>query len=98
MLGAALYRNNDCDQAAGAFSNARQHRNETSRGFAGFLFALNVWQLNRKADARKHFHDAVQWMDENNRPDKELWRFRRETAELLGVNDSQPNRQDLPNI
>ena len=84
-LGVALYRAHRFDEAADAFSKARKNRNENSRAFAGFFFAMNAWQLNRQKDARRLFHEAVFWMEEQNCEDRDFIRFRREAAELLKI-------------
>ena len=43
------------------------------------------WQLDHKAEARKWYDQAVEWMEKNRPHDEELRRFRAEAKELLEI-------------
>jgi hypothetical protein len=58
--------------------------------FDWYFLALAHWQLGHKDDARTWNEKAVSWMDNNQPENKELLRFRAEAAELLGISDVEP--------
>jgi hypothetical protein len=53
--------------------------------FNGFFLATARWQLGETDAARKSYDQAVAWMEKNAPTNQELIRYRREAAELLGI-------------
>jgi hypothetical protein len=47
------------------------------------------WQLGNKAEARRWYDQAAQWMDENKPKYEGLRRFREEAAELMGIEEKK---------
>ena len=81
-----LYRAGDCKAAVTALEKSGELRNGGD-SFDWFFLAMAHWQMGEKAEARKWYDQAVQWMDKNRPADEELRRFRAEATEMLGVND-----------
>ena len=54
-----------------------------------FLLAMAHWQLGDKDEARQWFDKGAQWMDAHNANSETMVRFRKEAAELLGVNEKK---------
>ncbi len=84
-LGVALYRIGACKESIDSLERSMQLRNGGD-SFDWFFLAMDYQQLGEKEKARAWYDKAVQWMDKNQPKNEELRRFRREAAELLGVN------------
>jgi tetratricopeptide (TPR) repeat protein len=85
-LGVAHYRAGDWKAAVAALDKSM----ELSKGGGindWFFLAMAHCRLNDKAEARKWYDKAVEWMDKNAPEDEGLRRFRAEASELLGVAD-----------
>jgi tetratricopeptide (TPR) repeat protein len=67
--------------------------------FDWFFLSMAHRQLGNTEQAADYFQKAVQWMDKNNRQDKELRRFRAEAAKLLGVPaEKKDSRSPMPKL
>ena len=83
-LGAAQYRNGAWKAAIEALMKSVQ-LGKGGDSFAFFFLAMAHWQLDEKDKARAWYDQAVAWMDKKQPQNKELKRFRAETAALLGL-------------
>jgi serine/threonine protein kinase/Flp pilus assembly protein TadD len=93
-LGVAEYRAMHWKAAVLAFEKSMEIR-KGGDGFDWFFLAMAHWQLGEKAQARKLYDEAIQWMEKNKPQDEELQRFRAEAATLLGVDDqSRPKAKE----
>ena len=72
-------------KAAIEASNKSSELRNGGDSFDWFFLAMANWQLGKKAEARKWYDEAVQWMDKNQPKDEELRRFRSEAEALLGM-------------
>ena len=54
-----------------------------------FFLAMAHWQLGNKAEARRWYDQAIEWTDKQAPTSENRGRFRREAAELLGVNEKK---------
>ena len=83
-LGVARYRAGQWQKAIEAIEKAIDLR---SGGDANdwFFLAMSHWQSGNKAEARKWYDKAGEWIVANPSPNEELDQFRREAADLLGV-------------
>jgi uncharacterized protein HemY len=95
-LGTALYRTGDWNGAVEALQ--KSNRIKESGSSYSFL-AMAHWQLGDKEKAGQCFRKAVEWMDKNKPDpldaDEESWRrSRAEAADLLGIKDEPPGKQD----
>jgi hypothetical protein len=62
-----------------------------------FFLAMSDWQLGEKERARQWYAKAVQAMAETKVHNvKELWGFRNETAQLLGMLEQLPAPKEVP--
>ena len=92
-LGVAQYRAGNWQAAETTLHKSMQLRSGGD-SFSGFFLGMASWQLGHKAEARKWFENAVDWMDKNKPHDEALKRFRAEAEELLGAADtSAPKTQ-----
>ena len=75
--------------SAGDWQNAITTLNKSAElqgggnGYDWFFLAMPHWQIDQKDEARTWYDKAVEWMDENQRTDESLLRFRAEADELL---------------
>src|SRR5262249_21424523 len=90
-LGAAHYRAGEWKDAIAALEKSVELR-KGGDGFDWFFLAMAHWRLGEEGKARAWYDRAVRWMDENQRANEELRRFRAEAAGLLGVR----GRKDSP--
>jgi tetratricopeptide (TPR) repeat protein len=94
-LGVAHHRAGEWRAAAQALEKAMRLRSGGD-SCDWFFLAMARWQLGEKDQARTWYDHAVRWMDEHKPRDKELRRFRAETAKLLGVkNTLAPEGQEV---
>src|SRR5262249_3969484 len=82
-LGVAEYRADNRKAALAALVKATELRRGSSYNW--FFLAMTHWRLGEKAEARKAYDQAVQWMDESDPKNALLHRFRTEAAELLEI-------------
>jgi hypothetical protein len=68
---------------------------QPSDGLVAFVYAMTLWQRDKKREAQDFFAKTVQWMDANKPRDLELRRFRAEAAALLKVEDRPKQKPDL---
>jgi tetratricopeptide (TPR) repeat protein len=87
-LGVAQYRAKDWKAAIAALDKSMKLR-QGGDSSDWFFLAMASWQLGEKEQARKWYHQAVQWMDKNQPQNEELRRFRAEAAALLGVKEEK---------
>ncbi len=92
-LGAAHYRARDWQAAATALTTAMRLRNGGD-SIEWFFLAMTHGQLGQKAEARKWYDRAVEWMDKNKPQEAELRRYRAEAAALLGIPDPAESKKD----
>ncbi len=85
-LGVAQYRVADWGAAIAALEKVKE-LGSPGDNLEWFPLAMAHWQLGEKEEARKWYDQAVTWMDKNAPKNEEFKRFRKEAAELLGVND-----------
>jgi tetratricopeptide (TPR) repeat protein len=88
-LGVAQYRAGRHAEATATLERSLAAGHGAYDGFDLFFQAMAHWQLGDKPQARTCFNKAVQWMEQNQRADEELVRFRAEAAALLGVKESR---------
>jgi tetratricopeptide (TPR) repeat protein/serine/threonine protein kinase len=93
-LGVARYRTGDWKEAATALQEAQQlfqwsGRARRELGRVLFFLAMTYWHLHEEQKARQFYDQAVQWMEKNEPDNKQLRRLKTESAELLGVEDSE---------
>jgi serine/threonine protein kinase/Flp pilus assembly protein TadD len=82
-LGVAEYRAGNWTAALAALAKATELRRGSSYNW--FFLAMAHWRLGQKADARKYYHKAVQWMGESDPTNELLRRFRVEAEQLLDM-------------
>jgi tetratricopeptide (TPR) repeat protein len=87
-LGIAQYRFGDQKAAIASLEKSMELR-QGGDSFDWFFLAMAHWQLGEKDKARIWFDQAVGWMDKNQPTNEELWGFRAEAAELLGMKDKK---------
>jgi len=87
-LGVAHYREGKWKEALAALTRGLELQRGNSAP-AGFFLAMTQKKLGNKEEARKMYDQAVQWMEKNQARNEELIRFRKEAAELLGINDTK---------
>jgi tetratricopeptide (TPR) repeat protein len=92
-LGVACYRAGDWKQAIEALEKSEALRPGRAVAHNGFFLAMALWQRGNKADARKWYERAVQWMEKNHPKDAGLRRLREEASKLLGVSESQAEKK-----
>jgi tetratricopeptide (TPR) repeat protein len=82
-LGIALYRSGRYEEAIPYQEQARV----AFDGLAGNLFflAMEHWQLGNRAQARTHYDQGVAIMEERDPESVRLARYRKEAAELMGL-------------
>ena len=83
-LGAAQYRLGQWKEAVASL----QKSVALPRGKDGydlFFLAMAHWKLGNKGEARKHFAQAVDWMDKTKPRDEQFHRYRAEAEELLEI-------------
>ena len=87
-LGIAQYRFGDQKAAIASLEKSMELR-QGGDSFDWFFLAMAHWQLGEKDKARIWFDQAVGWMDKKQPTNEELWGFRAEAAELLGMKDKK---------
>jgi serine/threonine protein kinase/Flp pilus assembly protein TadD len=87
-LGVAFYRTGQCKEAISALEKSIELEQYVG-SYNGFFLALSHWQLGNKAEARRWYDAAVEWMKKHKPNDEELRRFRAEAAELLGRKETK---------
>ena len=106
-LGKLHYRTGDWNATIESLQKATEWRfgsigggsgvyEENADGFDWFFLAMAHWQLGEKDEAREWYERAVEWTENNkNREDDEaLQRLRSEAAELLGIDESPPEKNE----
>ena len=88
-LGVAQYRDGNFEEAVSALQKYRELRTGDAEWTNPFFLAMAHWQLGNKEEARQRFDKGAQWMDGKNAKSEAMVRFRREAAELLGVNEKK---------
>jgi tetratricopeptide (TPR) repeat protein len=88
-LGVARYRAGDFEGAIAALQKFRELRKNDQEWSNPFFLAMAHWQAGHKAEARRWYDTAVNWMDARAPTSGSLKRFRAEAAELLGVNEKK---------
>ena len=88
-LGTALYRAGRWKAALEALKTADQLSTGKPEGSTAFFIAMAHWRLGDKAEARRWYDRAVEWMDKNQPKNEELLRFRTEASELLDVQEKK---------
>jgi tetratricopeptide (TPR) repeat protein/serine/threonine protein kinase len=83
-LGAAHYYAGDWMLAIQTLKKSME-LNKGSNGLDYFFLAMASWQWGEKAQARRWYDRAVQWMEKNQPKDEKIQRFRGEAAKLLGL-------------
>jgi serine/threonine protein kinase/tetratricopeptide (TPR) repeat protein len=83
-LGVAHYRASRWKEAIVSLDKSVELR-QGGDAFDWFFLAMAHWQMGRKADARRWYEKAVQWVDKNAKDDEELRRFRSEAEGLLEI-------------
>jgi serine/threonine protein kinase/Flp pilus assembly protein TadD len=78
----ALYRAGDCKAAVMAMQKVKE-LGSPGDSKESFVLAMAYWQLGNKAQARKCYDQAVQWMEDHQPKNEELRRFRAEAEELM---------------
>ncbi len=87
-LGAAQYRAGQWQGAVAALEKSME-LGKGGDGIDWFFLAMARWRLGNRDEARKHYDQAVQWMDKNQPENEELRRFRSEAAELLELKEKK---------
>ncbi|MHC4971847.1 MAG: serine/threonine-protein kinase [Planctomycetota bacterium] len=82
-LGVALYRNGAHKESVEVLEKAMDRRDGGDAN-DWFFFAMVKHKLGQK-DAREWYDKAVAWVDEHQRDNKELKRFRAEAEQVLGI-------------
>jgi tetratricopeptide (TPR) repeat protein len=90
-LGVAHFRAGNWQAAIEALDKSRELR-QGGNSFDWFFLAMAHWQLKHNEEARRWYHQAVQWMEKNNPKDEELRRFGAEAEQLLGINQKQDKK------
>jgi serine/threonine protein kinase/tetratricopeptide (TPR) repeat protein len=88
-LAVAQYRAGDWKAASISLVGPGAPVVEPADGPVAFVWAMTLWQLDKKKEARDFFDKTVHWMDKNKPRDIELRRFRAEAAALLKVEEKQ---------
>ncbi len=88
-LGAAQYRVGNPQAAVEALKKSEELKYYRC-GATWFFRAMAHWQLDQKEEARRWYGKAVEWTEKNDPEDEELRRFRAEAAELLKIENEQP--------
>jgi hypothetical protein len=78
------YRAGDWKAASAALKKSDDLLKGNELSFNAFFLALAHWHLGNKAEARKWYDQAVEWMAKNKPQDEESLRFRAE-AEFLKI-------------
>jgi serine/threonine protein kinase/Flp pilus assembly protein TadD len=94
-LGVAQYRAGDWNSAVEALAKSIKLRQGGSSEDYFFL-AMAHWQLGEREKARSWYDKGIDWMDKNMPKDEELRRFRKEAAELLKIEEAEPEPAPLP--
>src|SRR5262249_31870935 len=87
-LGVAQFRAENWQESINALQKSQEFR-KGGDSVAWFFLAMAQWRLGNKDEARRWFDQAVGWMDKNQPENEELWRFRAEAAELLGLKEKK---------
>jgi tetratricopeptide (TPR) repeat protein len=87
-LGTAHYQAGDWKAAVAAIRTSVE-KSKGGSAYEWFILAMAQWKLGERAEARKRYDQAVQWMHRNQPNNEELARFRAEAAELLGIKDKK---------
>jgi len=91
-LGVVYYRTGDWKAAIGALEKSMQLRSGGD-GFDWMFLAMAQWQLGAKAEARKWYDRAVDWMNKYRPHDDDLRRFRTEAEQLFGLKDAPADKK-----
>jgi tetratricopeptide (TPR) repeat protein len=83
-LGAAEYRAGNCQETIAALEKAMKLR-KGGDSFDWFFLAMAHWRLSNQEDARKWYHQAVEWMEKNQPKNAELRRFHAEASNILEI-------------
>jgi tetratricopeptide (TPR) repeat protein len=83
-LGVALYRAGEYKEAVAALEKSLALQGDNP--FDWFFLAMAHGRLTHGEQARRHYDQAVQWMQKHLRRDEELERFRAEAEQTLGIN------------
>ena len=90
-LGVAHYRAGNWNDAIAALEKSME-LNQGGSGVGWIFLAMAHWRLGKQDQARKHYDQAVRWMEENKEAltkapmfAEELGRFRVEATDLLGI-------------
>jgi hypothetical protein len=86
-LGVAQYRAGRYAEAVATLERNLTAPGGKSAGYDLFFQAMAHWRLGNKPQALTCFDKAVEWMEQNQRADDELIRFRAEAAALLEVKE-----------
>src|SRR5262249_12513834 len=81
-LGISQYRAGDWKACIDAMNKSIE-LGKAGDSYDWFFLAMAKWKLGDKEAARKHYDQAVRWMDRNQPKNEELARFRAEAEELL---------------
>ncbi|HEY2786999.1 MAG TPA: protein kinase [Fimbriiglobus sp.] len=84
-LGVAEYRAGEWNAAVATLQKSEELLAGGQASFNQFFLAMAHWKLGEKAQARRNYDRAVQWMEKYKPRDGELLRFRAEAAQLLDV-------------
>ena len=90
-LGVAFYRAGDWKAAIGALRKSMELR-QGGDSADWFFLAMAEWQMGDKDAARVWYDKAIDWMDTKQSDNEELFRFRAEAAQLLGL--AQPAKEE----
>lgn len=84
-LGVAHYRAGGWPAAIEALQKSRELNKDKHFSSDAFFLAMAHWKMDNKAEARKWFDQAVEWMEKNQPQNEELRRFRAEAEELMEI-------------
>jgi hypothetical protein len=90
-LGVAQYRAGDWKAAVAALEKSMA-LGQKDVALTSFYLTLAHWRLGDKAQARRWYDQARQWMDKNRSDDEGLRRLRAEATELLGIEEKPINK------
>jgi superkiller protein 3 len=93
-LGVSQYRAGDCKAAVAALRKSTQLR-KGGDAHDWFFLAMAEWQLGNQRQARTWYERGVRWMEQNQRQNLELRRFRTEAEALLGIQPPVEARRPL---
>jgi hypothetical protein len=82
-LGLAYYRMGAWQESVAALGESAKLC-EGGDSFDWFILAMAHHQLGNRHQAQVWYRRAVEWMDNHNRADEDLRRFREEASKLLG--------------